>query len=128
MRNADSSRPTSVEQRLLRYLPVSLLFPHLFLFSLASRCSVTARIIQLLVPIRPPCGSEIEEIPERLDRSHMPRVLAGIGWRKQQFGAPEMPDPSVAAALEHAQHRHLLALGVLAPVVTLEAIARGRQH
>src|SRR5215210_4837265 len=45
---------------------------------------------------RPPhptsLAREVEQVPQRLDRAHVPRVLPGIGRGVEELGAPEVAD------------------------------------
>src|ERR1051326_1346743 len=81
---------------------------------------VAAGIFELLVPVRPAARRKIHQIPQRLDGADMPRPLAGIGRRIEQFRTPEVPDAPVAAALKDTQHRALLAVRVFTMIVALE--------
>src|SRR5215469_12618951 len=48
----------------------------------------------------------------------MTRILPGIGWRLEQFRAPEVAD-RLAVAVEHVQHRLLLAVWRLGQVIAV---------
>src|SRR4051794_14497880 len=50
----------------------------------------SAAVVELLLPVaRAACGREVEQVPERLDRAGVARILAGIGGRVEELGAPE---------------------------------------
>ena len=50
-------------------------------------------IAQLFIPVGgPSAGRKVEDIPDRIQGAKVTRVLTGVTWTVQQFGAPEVPD------------------------------------
>src|SRR5437870_3405241 len=90
----------------------------------ASRTERLPVVLELLVPIgAAPFGCEIEDVPKRLDRADVARVLSGFGRRGEELGAPEVSD-RIAVASKHVQHRHLLAVTGLSVIVAVVRVAR----
>src|SRR5829696_4082961 len=63
-------------------------------------------VAQLLVPVGASLRGEVEQVPERLDRADVARVLAGVPGRIEKLGAPEVAD-GLAVAMEDVQNRPL---------------------
>src|SRR3954468_309903 len=64
----------------------------------------SAAVVELLLPVSRTAGrGEVEQVPERLDRAGVARILAGVGGRVEELGGPEVPD-LVAPAAEHVPH------------------------
>src|SRR3954454_1262986 len=84
----------------------------------------SAAVVELLLPVSRTAGrGEVEQVPERLDRAGVARILAGVGGRVEELGGPEVPD-LVALAAEHVHHRQLRArvgLGEVVAVVRVRA-------
>src|SRR5215208_368358 len=72
-------------------------------------------------------GRLVEQVPERLDRAHVARVLAGIGGGVKELGAPEVPDP-IAVAVKDVHHGPLVTLSCLGVVVAVVGIAARRNE
>src|SRR3954447_8150512 len=84
----------------------------------------SAAVVELLLPVSRTAGrGEVEQVPERLDRAGVARILAGVGGRVEELGGPEVPD-LVALAGEHVHHRQTLAPGGATPFPTGERGAR----
>src|SRR6267143_6980444 len=67
-------------------------------------CCRRSLVAQLLIPVRwTSFGSEIEQIPERLDRAGVTRVLIAVGCGVEELCGPEMAD-RVLVAMEYVQH------------------------
>jgi hypothetical protein len=97
----------------------------LCLLSIRRHLSPAAFVFDLLVRVRPPSGSEVQEGPHRLHRADMPWILPRLGRHEQQFGGPAQPDHPVRALVEHGEDRHLLPLLILAMIVAFEAVVGG---
>ena len=82
-------------------------------------------VFDLLVRVRPPSGSEVQEGPHRLDRADMPWILLRLGRHEQQFGGPAQPDDPVRAFMKHGKDRHLLPFLVFAMIVPFEVVIGG---
>src|SRR3954468_704033 len=90
----------------------------------SARPSSSAAVVELLLPVSRTAGRrEVEQVPERLDRAGVARVLARVGGSVEELGGPEVPD-LVALAAEHVHHRQLRArvgLGEVVAVVRVRA-------
>lgn len=63
-----------------------------------------SRVAQLLIPVGTSLGGEVEQVPDRFDGAGVAWILSGVGWRVEQFRAPEVADhPAIAP--ERVQHR-----------------------
>ena len=85
-------------------------------------------VAHLLEPVGPPAfGSEVEEVPQRLEGANVARVLLRTLWCIEKFRTPEMAD-YWAVAVEHVQHWLLVAFPGLRPVVAVIGVAsRGQE-
>src|SRR5215203_4321210 len=83
---------------------------------------------QLLVPVAPPSlGRQVEQVPDRLERPHVTRVLVAVRRCVEELRAPEVPD-RLAIAVEDVEHRTLVGLRGLGQVVAVVAVGgRGEQ-
>src|SRR6266542_6263455 len=78
-----------------------------------------SRVAQLLIPVRgAPLASEVEQVPDRLDRANMTGSLFRVGRGIEELRPPEVADGS-AVAMEHVQHGPLVSLGGLGQVVAV---------
>src|SRR4029079_7305077 len=74
---------------------------------------------KLLFPtVRTPFRREVEQVPQRLQRAHVARILSGVGRREQELRAPTVPHGAVAGAGEHVEHRVGAVLAVAVVVAT----------
>src|SRR5262245_1562059 len=89
------------------------------------RLSSIELVFDLLVRIRPPTGSEIQEGPHRLDCSYMSWILSRLRRQEQQLGGPAQPNHPIAAFVEYGEDWHLLALFILAMIVAFETVVGG---
>src|SRR3954453_20384753 len=97
-------------------------------FAGARRVTCRSAVAELLVVVgRPALGREVEQVPHRLDRAVVTRVLTGLGGGVEELRAPEVPDP-IAVAPEYVQHRALVTLGGLGVVVAVVWIAARRDE
>src|SRR5262245_65729298 len=90
--------------------------------NLSVRVGVT--VFDLLVRVRPPSGSKVQEGPHWLHRTDMTWVLFLLGRHEQQFGGPAQPDDTIRALMEPGEDRHLLHLGIFTLIASLAAIVR----
>src|SRR5579872_3308210 len=85
-------------------------------------------ITEFRAPVRTAAdGCSVPHVPQRPHEIHMARILTLLGLRIGQLRAPSMVD-RVAALHEHIEHGPLAALGSLAVVVQVVAVARGGQE
>src|SRR5262245_1013559 len=82
-------------------------------------------VFDLLVRVRPPSGSKVQEGPHWLHRTDMTWVLFLLGRHEQQFGGPAQPNDTIRALMEHGEDRHLLPLVILTMIVSFEAVVGG---
>src|SRR3546814_1171731 len=71
-------------------------------------------VFDLLVGVRPPTGSEVQQGPHRLDRSYMSWILSRLRRQEKKLGGPAQPNHPIGAFVEYSEDRHLLALFILA--------------
>ena len=85
-------------------------------------------VVDVLVPIlRASFGSEVEQVPERLECADVPGLLTRLGRRVEHLRAPEVTDP-VAVPVEHGQHRPLYPVRRLGVAVAVVRVRRGGQE
>src|SRR5687768_543829 len=82
-------------------------------------------VFDLLVRVRPPAGSEVQEGPHRLDRPYMSWILSRLRRQEQQLGGPAQPNHPIGAFVEYGEDWQLLALFILAMIVAFEAVVGG---
>ena len=85
---------------------------------------MTTIILDLLVRVRPPSGSQVEQRPKRLDSPQVPYVLTCVARLEYELGCPMQPDRPIGPSLEYGHDRDLLTLRILAMIVPLEAVVR----
>jgi hypothetical protein len=93
-----------------------------------ARPEARSSIAQLLIPVGSAArGGEVVQVPERLDGAGVAGILPGLGWCVEKLRGPEVAD-RLPVAVEHVQHRPLIAFRGLGEVVAvIGGAGRGQQ-